>query len=106
LGFGEGSLNFDFKNNTFNFKPLYDVKKSHLGDVALDQMINEEGKPLQITSRLHARPLNKQELLRMWRPSACVVCHDKYDDKIYKDFDKSFKMFIRGKGKRCSGSPY
>ena len=106
LGFGEGSLNFDFKNNTFNFKPLYDVKKSHLGDIALDQMINEEGEPLQITSRLHARPLNKQELLRMWRPSACVVCHDKYDDKIYKDFDKSFKMFIRGKGKRCSGSPY
>lgn len=34
--------------------------------------------------RNNARPLNKDEILKMFKPNLCIICHRSYDDKIYR----------------------
>jgi hypothetical protein len=96
LGLGQGTL--DIKNNNITFTPLYNSKKSGMPfDYPIDSFVSIEGKQFQTTSRKEARGFNKKELKKIIKAYKCIICHDSYDDKIYKDFNLS----INNKKKNC-----
>ncbi len=95
LGLGRGNL--DIKNNNIIFKPFYNSKKSGMPfDYPIDGFVSVEGKQFQSTSRKEARGFKKDELTKIVEAYKCIICHDRYDDKIYKDFEKSKELFYGG----------
>jgi hypothetical protein len=99
LGLGRGNL--DIKDNNIIFSPFYNSKKSGMPfDYPIDGFISVDGKQLQTTSRKEARGFNKKELKKTIEAYKCIICHDSYEDKIYKDFEKSKKLFYGGET-RC-----
>lgn len=98
LGLGHGNL--DIKDKNITFKPFYNSQKSGMPfSYPIDGFVSVEGKQFQSTSRKEARGFNKKELTKIVEAYKCIICHDKYEDKIYKDFDKSKKLFYDGKTK-------
>ena len=98
LGLGRGI--FDVKNGKVVFEPFYNSKKSGMPfSYPIDAFVSKEGKQFQSTSRKNARSFNKKELLKIVNAYKCIICHDKYSDKIYLDFNKSKKLFYSGKTK-------
>jgi hypothetical protein len=96
LGLGRGELYI--KNNKINFSPIYDSKKSGLPiDFPLDAFVDIYGKQLQDVSMKNERALNKKELKKIISSSVCIMCHESYFDDIYKNFDKSKKLFLERK---------
>jgi hypothetical protein len=65
----------------------------------IDGFISVDGKQFQTTSRKEARGFNKKELTKIIEAYKCIICHDQYNDKIYKDFEKSKKLFYSGETK-------
>ncbi len=96
LGLGRGNL--DIKNNRIFFEPFYNSKKSGMPfSYPIDGFVSSDGKQFQTTSRKDARSFNKKELQKIVGAYKCILCHDRYSDKIYKDFNKSKILFNSGK---------
>ncbi len=72
---------------------IYNARKNGLDiDFGLDRIVDEEGKQLQATSHVGARPFNKEEQQRILRVNACTGCHSYTKDKeIWKDITKSLE---------------
>ncbi|MCF6173809.1 MAG: hypothetical protein L3J44_08535, partial [Campylobacteraceae bacterium] len=96
LGFGRGNL--DIKDGNITFQPIYNSVQSGMPfSYPIDAFVSTKGKQFQSTSRKEARSFNKSELNKIVNAYKCIICHDSYDDKIYKDFNKSKKLFYSGK---------
>jgi hypothetical protein len=92
LGIGEGILHP--MGETWVFRPTYDSESSSLGvSFPLDGFVSINGAPLQSLSLEGTRPFNKKEIDRIFSVNACLGCHGRYDDKIYKDFHESKRRF-------------
>ncbi len=98
LGLGRGNL--DIKKGEILFTPFYNSKKSGMPFAyPIDAFVSKDGKEFQSTSRKSARSFNKKEIRKIIEAYRCIICHDSYNDKIYKDFNKSKKLFYGGKTK-------
>ncbi len=96
LGLGRGNL--DLKDGNLIFTPIYDSTKSGMPfSYPIDAFVSAKGKQFQSTSRKEARSFNRVELQKIVGAYKCIICHDSYGDKIYKDFNKSKKLFYSGK---------
>jgi nitrate/TMAO reductase-like tetraheme cytochrome c subunit len=95
LGLGRGNL--DIKDNNITFTPIYNSKQSGMPfSYPIDAFVSPQGKQFQSTSRKEARSFNKNELEKIVSAYKCILCHDKYEDKIYFDFNLSKKLFYKG----------
>ncbi|MBW2206251.1 MAG: hypothetical protein JRG79_05025 [Deltaproteobacteria bacterium] len=95
LGMGEGSL--EVTSRGLAFKPIYDSQASGLGiPFSLDAFVSPDGRPLQKASGIGARPFNAEELKRITRAAQCLVCHDTYDDPIFREYKESLHRFEAG----------
>jgi len=93
IGLGNGVL--DINKSGITFMPYYDSKKSGLPiRYPIDALIDKNGTQFQSFSRDNARGFNKKEVKKIINAYKCIICHGKYDDKIYKDFNRSKKMFL------------
>jgi len=100
LGLGDGILKYE--NTKFKFYPFFDSNKSGLDiNFAIDSLIDINGTQYQSFSRDNARGFNKKEILKILNAYKCIICHRDYDDKIYKNFNESKKLFYNKKTK-CS----
>jgi len=97
MGFGTGNLSFNPYSKQFKFSPTFDSKASGLGDVPLDMIVNEQGKQMQSFPVKGERAFNKDELIKIYEVGQCIVCHKSYEDPIYRDFLKSYKLFLEHK---------
>jgi hypothetical protein len=94
LGLGRGNL--DIRDGNITFTPFFDSRKSGMPfDYPIDAFVSPEGKPFQTTSRQQARSFNRTELHRIVDAYRCILCHDRYDDPIYRDFNASKARFKR-----------
>jgi hypothetical protein len=94
LGLGRGNL--DMKDGNLSFTPFFNSRKSGMPfDYPIDAFVSPEGKPFQSTSRKEARSFNRTELHRIVEAYRCILCHDRYDDPIYHDFNASKLQFSR-----------
>jgi hypothetical protein len=100
LGLGEGILHKE--KSGWVFRSTYDSAASGLGlPFALDSFVTVDGTPLQATSRKDTRPFNKEEIANILSVLPCLGCHDRYDDKIYKDFAKAKRRFKKQRSLPC-----
>jgi hypothetical protein len=96
LGLGAGIL--DIKDNNITFNPHYQSKEDGLPvNYPIDALVSKEGKQFQSFSRKDARGFNKKEVNKIIEAYKCIICHDKWDDTIYKDFQKSKDIFYKKK---------
>ena len=98
LGLGKGI----FKNtkNGLKFKPYFNSIKSGFNfDFNIDALVDLNGTQNQSFSREKARAFNKKEIEKITNAYRCIICHNRWDDKIYKDFNKSKEMFYNKKSK-------
>jgi len=92
LGLGRGNL--DMKGETILFAPFFDSNRSGMPfGYPIDAFVSPEGKQFQSTSRQKARSFNRDELHRIVGAYRCILCHDRYDDPIYRDFNASKVKF-------------
>jgi len=92
LGLGAGIL--DIKENNITFEPFYNSIQSSMPiNYPIDSLVSKDGQQFQSFSREKARGFNKQEIKKIVKAYKCIICHDSWNDKIYKDFHKSKKMF-------------
>lgn len=93
LGMGEGDLSLGQKSSgkRDQMTPLVrsDIVK-HNSSVAPDAKINVHGVPLAGTGQPGARPFNQAEITRILRVGNCIPCHDRYNDRIYRNIKKSY----------------
>ena len=100
LGMGAGIL--DIKDNNITFQPFYNSLESGLPiNYPIDSLVSKDGQQFQSFSRDKARGFNQKEVSKIVDVYKCIVCHKDWDDKIYKDYDKSKKLFYSGKT-QCS----
>ncbi len=100
LGLGQGTLYI--KNGKIDFTPIYQSKASGLPiDYPLDSFASLSEKFQVLYSMLKERSFNKTELHHIIFAWRCIICHDKYSDKIYINYKKSVKLFDEGLTK-CS----
>ena len=86
VGLGEGRLSI--KEGAVTFIPLDKGVKTASGHtVGFDTFVALDGTPLQYGSRKDLRPFNGDELFRILRIGECVVCHDSYQDPVWKDYN-------------------
>ncbi len=96
LGLGRGNL--DIKEGNITFTPIYDSIQSGMPfSYPIDAFVSVKGKQFQSTSRKEARSFNRAELDKIVGAYKCIICHNSYNDKIYKDFNQSKKLFYSGK---------
>ncbi|MCK5852686.1 hypothetical protein KAH27_06605, partial [bacterium] len=100
FGFGEGVIKQ--RGGIFEMQPVYDSEKSGLGAFNLDVMINPQGVMPQRMSRMDARPFNLNEIKKIYRVSYCITCHDKIEDKIYKNYEESMWKYKKNKSLPCN----
>jgi len=92
LGLGAGIL--DIKKGNITFMPFYDSKKSGLGiSFPIDSLVSKDGQQFQTFSRDNARGFNKKEIRKIIDAYRCIICHNNWNDKIYKNFKKSKTLF-------------
>jgi len=92
LGLGRGNL--DIREGNITFMPFFQSRKSGMPfDYPIDAFVSPEGKQFQSTSRKEARGFNATELKSIVNAYQCILCHDSYDDPIYKDFNRSKQQF-------------
>ncbi len=90
VGLGEGRL--ERKEGKLVFYPQAGgVETSNGTTVSLDGYVTIDGKPLQHSSRPDLRPFNGEELNKILRVGECVVCHDRYDDPVWKTYSLDTK---------------
>ncbi len=83
LGLGDGMYSVDGKG--IQLEAQFDSKSSGLNiDFSLESIVDSEGKNLQSTSHPESRGFNKEELQKIINISQCIVCHDRYDDPVWR----------------------
>jgi len=93
LGLGEGDIrlgkNSSGKNDQVEPIVRSDIvkKKSRFGPGA---KVNIRGARLAGISQTGARLFNQREITRILRVGNCLACHDKYNDRIYRNIKKSY----------------
>jgi hypothetical protein len=93
LGLGEGIL--QRQNGKWVFRPTYEGGDRSLGMFfPLDRYVTLAGERVQKPYRTGARPLNGMELERVLSVSACIGCHNRWDDPIYVNFSNSTDRFL------------
>ena len=98
IGAGQGIM--QIKKDKISFKPYFNSQKSGFNfKFNIDALNDINGTQNQSFSREKARAFNKQEINKITNAYKCIICHDTYSDKIYKDFNKSKKMFYNKKTK-------
>jgi hypothetical protein len=100
LGLGAGNL--DFKENTITFTPYYQSTQSSLPiEYPIDSLVSKDGVQFQSFSRDDARGFNKKEIHKIVEAYKCIICHNTWNDKIYKEFQHSKELFYK-KQTSCS----
>lgn len=94
LGLGRGVLGY--KNGEISFSP----NLANFGELnfALDAFASPKGAQNQIISK-NDSTLNLTQMKKILDAYACAICHDRYDDKIYADFNASKAKFRAGETK-------
>ncbi len=96
IGIGEGVMHI--KKDRVLFKPYFDSNKSGFNfNFNIDALNDINGTQLQSFSRKNARSFNKKEINKIINVYKCIICHDKWDDKIYEDFNRSKNLFWQKK---------
>ncbi|RJR29904.1 MAG: hypothetical protein C4576_34550 [Desulfobacteraceae bacterium] len=97
LGFGEGNLFPD--KTSWKFRPTY-ANGTGSGDVSFthDTLV---GKPVQTLTSESSRPFDREELERVLSVKTCLPCHQRYEDKIYRDFRESGRRFEKEEDLPC-----
>jgi len=97
LGMGSGILDIK-KDNNITFMPYYNSKNSGMPfSYPIDSLVSKDGEQFQTFSRTKARGFNKKEVNKIVSAYKCIICHNKWDDKIYNNFTKSKKLFFEKK---------
>lgn len=52
--------------------------------------VSMRGEPLAGSHQSKARTFNQKEIIRILRVGNCIPCHDRYDDPVYQDINKSY----------------
>ncbi|MFQ5450820.1 MAG: hypothetical protein ACE5E9_09330 [Nitrospinaceae bacterium] len=93
LGLGEGELRLNpnptGKNDRMDPLVRSDIVR-HKSDFAPDAKVTLRGEPLAGSSQSGARPFNQEEIARILRVGNCIPCHDRYNDPIYRNIQKSY----------------
>lgn len=88
VGLGEGTVSVD-ENGKWSFTSLDQGVDTLDGQtVPFDAFVNVDGEALQHGSRPDLRPFNKEELKSILRVGLCVGCHDRYEDPMWKNYNK------------------
>ncbi len=93
LGLGEGDINIGLNTSGKDdeFLPLIKTDiisgRSELGTKA---RLTFQGKPVAGISQSGARLFNQEEIIRILKVGNCLPCHEKSNDPIYKDINKSY----------------
>ncbi len=94
LGMGAGIL--DIKDNNITFSPFYNSQQSGMPiNYPIDSLVSKDGQQFQSFSRDKARGFNQKEVSKIVEVYKCIICHKTWDDKIYKDFKNSKKLFYK-----------
>ena len=98
LGLGQGIMNY--KGDKLRFKPYFNSKANGFDfKFNIDKLVDINGTQKQSFSRDKARAFNKKEIDKIVEVYKCTICHNKWSDKIYNDFNKSKKLFFNNKTK-------
>jgi hypothetical protein len=102
LGLGEGFLHKGDVPEEMRFLPLHDSEAEGLPfPFALESLVTPDGLPLQGNSHPGARPFNSEEIGRILRVGACLSCHDRYEDPIYRDWQGSIRRDLSEEHRRA-----
>ncbi len=99
LGLGKGR--FYAHEGTMRFSPTYQSREAGLGNVAPESMVDVNGRPLQRMARRQSRPFNESEMKSILAAGLCVVCHNRYEDPIYRNFERSKQIYLNNKQLPC-----
>ena len=92
LGIGAGTLYID-KNST-SFIPYWDASRDGMDmEYPIDALVSVDGEQFQTFSRESARGFNQKEIGKIVGAYRCILCHDSYSDKIYRDYNLSKNRF-------------
>ena len=92
IGLGTGNLNI--KDNNLTFEPYYKSEESGLPiNYPIDSLVSKDGVQFQSFSRDEARGFNKKEVKKIVEAYKCIICHNTWSDKIYKNFNLSKESF-------------
>ena len=93
LGLGEGDISIGLNSSGKNDALLPLIRTEIIfgrSQLAPKARVTLRGEPLAGVSQPDARPFNQQEINRILRVGNCLPCHDKNDDPIYQDMQKSY----------------
>ncbi len=104
LGLGDGQLRL--ADGVLRVAPPWDAGRSGLDlEHALDAFVDGQGRALQTTSRAGARPFSLEELRSILAVSACLPCHDSWEDPIWRDWEAAADRWRRDASLPCRGAP-
>lgn len=94
LGFGRGNL--EFENGNLKFSPYFEANATKFGfSYSIDAFVEANGTQNQHASK-NDKALNKTQIQKIVGAYKCVICHDKWEDKIYENFELSKDKFNQG----------
>ena len=97
LGFGRGNL--EFENGNLKFSPYFEANATKFGfSYSIDAFVEANGTQNQHASK-GDKALSKTQIQKITNAYKCVICHDKWDDKIYENFELSKDKFNQGQTK-------
>ena len=94
LGFGRGNL--EFENGNLKFSPYFEANATKFGfSYSIDAFVGADGAQNQHASK-NDKALSKTQIQKIVNAYKCVICHDKWEDQIYKNFELSKDKFNQG----------
>ena len=96
VGFGQGIMHY--KKDKIEFIPYFNSKKSGFDfNFNIDALTDINGSQNQSFSRDRARAFKRKEINKIISAYKCIICHNRWDDKIYHDFNRSKELFFNKK---------
>ncbi len=95
LGLGAGKLIIGNNVSGKSDKMQYLNRISKLAeniDTPPDAYTTIKGQPVAGTTQKNTRPFNQEEISRILKVGNCIPCHEKPEDNIYDNMDKSYKF--------------
>jgi len=93
LGLGEGDIKIGLNSSGKNDALLPLVRTeiiSGRSQLPPRARVNLRGEPLAGVSQPGARTFNQKEITKILKVGNCLPCHEKYNDPIYQDMQKSY----------------
>ncbi len=103
LGLGPGDIEIGRQSSgsSDRIKPLTrNHKISRVSPLEEEIKVTLQGHPLSGASQSNARPFNQKELTRILKVGNCIPCHDRYDDPIYQDIQRSYRLEKQGRHRK------